>query len=398
MMKICKTLALCAGASAFAWAGLSLADEDAGASNFQAKLRLRAEYDDNIYGNGTRIEKSFKVEVEPELVYNMNLQQTYIGFRFRPSFVYWEDRPSDDTDLHLDFDVDLVHNFSPRSSLTLKESLLYADLPQLMDRGAIVQQKDTYLYNRFNADYSHLLSQQTKASVGGRYTILRYDDNDVSENEDYDIFAAGVSVRHQLSMASTISGEARFEGVTYDGLDRDSDSIYAGLGLDQMFGPDLIGSIRGGVQNKEFSADEIDSATEPYIDASVTLLSPSHRTRVTAGAGFSMFEADVLPYASQDRTLVFLNAAHDLTKRITLHAGASYQESSYDGAESADQATTASDGTEEVVMLSGRGSYKLNSSSWLEANVQYYDVSSDIREEYDRLRFSIGWRSTLFSQ
>jgi hypothetical protein len=395
MTKICKSIALCLGASAFAWAGLTFADDDAAGRNFQAKLRLRVEYDDNIYGNGVIIEKSMKVEVEPEFIYNLNLPQSYLGFRVRPSIVYWEDRPSDDLDFHVDFDVDFNHNFSPRATLTLKESLLYAELPELMESGAMVQQKDTYLYNRLNADFSYMMARQTKASVAGRYTILRYDDNDVAKNEDYDIYAAGLSLSHQISMATTISGEARYESITYDGADRDADSVYLGAGVDQMFGPDLIGNIRGGIQNKEFSADGVDSATEPYVDASITALTPSHRTRVTLGVGYSMFEADVYPYASQDRALVFVSAAHDLTARVTLYASGSYQESSYNGSESVDQTIASDDGTEEIVQVSGRGSYKLNASNWLEANIQYMDVSSDIREDYDRLRVSIGWRTSL---
>jgi len=395
MTKICKTLALCVGTAAFAWAGLSLADDDAGGRNFQAKLLLRGEYDDNVYGNGVDVQKSFKVEVEPELIYNVNLPQTYVGLRLRPSFVYWEDRPSDDTDFHASFDVDVNHNFSPRSTLTLKNSFVYAELPEMMDRGVIVQQKESYLYNLFNADFSHMIARQTKLSVGGRYTILRYDDNDVAKNEDYDIYSAGVSVRHQLSMATTVSGDGRYESVVYDGADRDSDSIYLGLGVEQMFGPDLIGSLRGGVQNKSFSADGVDSATQPYVDASLTVLTPSHRTRVTAGVGYSMFEADVFPYASQDRTLLFISGAHDLTARITLFASGSYQDSSYDGSESVDQTVATKDGSEEIVQLSGRGTYKVNNRNWLEAGVQYLDVSSDLREDYDRLRVSVGWRTTL---
>lgn len=395
MTKIYKSLALIVSASAFAWAGLTMADEDMRGQNFQAKLRLRAEYDDNIYGNGVVKEESFKIDGDVELIYNMNFERSFVGFRYRPSFVYWADRPSDDFDLHHNLNVDVTHSFNTRATLALKESLLYAELPELIDNGATVQQKDTYLYNLINGDFGYQISRQTKASVAARHTLLRYDDNDVAENEDYDIYAGGVSLRHQLSMATTLAGDLRFESITYDGVDRDSESIYVGVGVDQMFGPDLIGNIRGGVQNKEFSADGLDSATEPYVDASITVLTPSHRTRLTAGVGYSLFEADVFPYASQDRLLFFVNAGHDLTARIALYASASYQESSYNGDQSVDTTVASEDGDEEIVQLSARGTYKINNSNWLEAGINYLDLSSDLREEFDRTRVSMGWRTTL---
>ena len=69
-----------------------------GAKPFQVNNRLRFEYDDNIYQSENDKESSFKIIEELEFLVNFNLQNTYIGVRYRPSYVWWDERPSDSTD------------------------------------------------------------------------------------------------------------------------------------------------------------------------------------------------------------------------------------------------------------------------------------------------------------
>ncbi|MCB1100812.1 MAG: outer membrane beta-barrel protein, partial [Kiritimatiellae bacterium] len=172
----------------------------------------------------------------------------------------------------------------------------------------------------------------------------------------------------------------------------DSSSQYVGLNLEQTFSPTLLGSLRAGYQNKSFDADEISDESSPYFDAKLTMVA-SKATRISAGIGYSMFEADVYPFTSQDRTLASLSVAHDITARFALYVTGSYQLSEYSGNQSLDQ--TASDGEEEILQASARLAYMINRSNWIELGYQYLDLSSDFREEFDRNRVSIGWRTNL---
>lgn len=394
MKRILNTIMLSLGASVMAWAGLGFADEENRGKDFQLKNRIRFEYDDNIYERADHKSGSFKIEDELELIYNMNFEQSYVGLRYRPSFVWWADRPSDSTDLHHGLDLDLSHNFTPRLTLSVKEIFLYAQQPQLMDRGVTISENDNYIYNRANADISYLLRPQTKLELGGRYTLLRYDNNKVSKLEDYDIYAGGASLRHQMSADTALSGEARVENITYTGPNRDSSSEYIGGGLEHTFNPAFLGNIRAGLQHKDFSASSLDAKNQPYIDGALTYL-PSPRTRLSAGAGYSMFESDVYPYANQDRTLVYASAAHDLTASVTLFLTGSYQESAYSGDQSIDKTLKSKDGTEEIVQISASAIYKISRNNWLEAGYQYINLNSDVRSDFDRNRVSVGWRTTL---
>jgi hypothetical protein len=387
-LKLCLALLVAAG-SVTVWA----ASEDGGRS-YQIKNRLRVEYDDNIYETDQDKTDSFKIIEEIEFIAAISLDQTFISVRYRPTYVYWDEREPDDDDLHHDFDFTLSHNFSERVSLSLKDTLRIAENPQAIDRGTVVREEDDFTYNLADGVLSFVLRPQTRLEVGGRYTLLRYDDEDVSDRDDYDIYAGGLTLRHQLVPTTAILGEYRHEAteyVTTDVEDRSAASDFIGLGVEQIFTPNLLGNLRGGYQNKSFEDDAIDDESQPYVDASITFL-PSPRTRLTGGLGYSMFEADVADYANQNRTLAFLSLAHDLTARVSLFLGGSYGLSEYE----ADQAVTAAeDGDEEVTQLSARASYKVNRNNWLEVGWIYLNLDSDLRENYDRNRFDLGWRVDL---
>jgi hypothetical protein len=366
--------------------------------SFQIKNRLRVGWDNNVYEEAREEDRdeSYKIIEELELLLNMNMEQTFFGLRYRPTFLWWSDRDPDDTDFHHEVDLVLAHNFTPRVSLNAKNTLRIAELPELIDRGTVVRENDDYTYNLADAVLGYRFSEATRLELGGRYTILRYDNDEVAVTDDYDITAAGITLRHQLQPETALSADVRVERTEYVDLEnRGSDSIFYGGGLEQIFSPNLVGSARAGAQIKSFEDSRIEDETNPYGDVSLTYL-PSPKTRITLGAGYSMFEADVYPFASQDRLLSFLTFAHDLTARVQLFLATSYQLSEY----SKDQAIrdpnlSGIDGDEEVFQASGRLSYMLNRRNYLELSVQYLDFSSDLREEFDRTRVEVGWRTQL---
>lgn len=394
-----KTVAMVAGASVMTWAGIAVAAEtgetDARNRDFQFKLRLRAEYDDNIYERNKDQTDSFKFIVDPEATFNAHFTRSTLALRYRPSYTYWTDREGNDSDLHHEIALDAGLEATPRLSLGLKESFIYAEQPELMERGVVITEQDSYMYNRLNGDATYRLSASSRVDLGARHTLLRYEQNDVANLEDYDIFALGATYRRNAGADTTWLGEARYETISYDGPDRGSDSFYAGPGVEHAFSKDLLTTVRGGVQGKTFNSDGIDDQVSPYVDGSFTYL-PSPKTRLTAGGGYSMFEADVYPYANQERLLAYISASHDLTARISLFLSGSYQMSDYSGDQSVDTTAQSGDGTENVVQIAARASYKLNRSNWLEANYQYMNLDSDLREDFDRNRVSVGWRTTLY--
>lgn len=373
---------------------LMAAEAGSGGNWLSVGNRLRLEYDDNVYEDKTDKQDSFKIIEEIELGATFNFEPTFITLRYRPSFTYWTDREPDDTDLHHDFDLVINHTVSPRLSMGLKNTFRDAEVTEEISRGTTVREEGDYIYNVTDANVDYRLLPRTYMLVGGRYTTLQYDEDAVADTEDYDIWSAGLTLRQNITELTRLMADYRFESTDYKNEDdRGSESDYIGLGIEHVLGASFVGVVRGGYQNKDFNSESIEDADEPYFDATLTyILSP--RTRFSAGGGFSMFEADVYPFASQDRTVFFASVAHDLTARISTYISGSYQLSEYDPSQklSTIEVPDSFSGDEEVLQGSVRLAYQLNARNSLELNYQYVDLTSDLREDYDRNRVSLGWR------
>ena len=372
--------------------------------------RLRIGYDDNVYqageatlpdGSTVQHEEtdSFRILNEIELLLNLNLQRTYLGLRYRPTLAWFSDRDEDDTDFWHDLDLNFIQKFTPALVLSFSDTLRYSQLPELQDDNFVVRQDDDNYYNSALATLSYNIRPETRLDVSGRHILLRYTEDD-HENDNYYSVVGGLTLRQQLASRTTLLGDLRYQTLVYDEADaaynRDANSVFAGLGAEQTFNPKMIGSLRAGVEQRQYDNDDYGDDTQPYGELSVTFL-PSPATRITGSASYSIYESDVSTFLSQNRTYLSLSFAHDFTAKLSFYASGAYAINEYD----ADNSLTdgAVDADETTILLSARLSYRINRINWIETGVQYVELDSDIvnRESYDRLRWDvIGWKIQLF--
>ena len=372
-------------------------------SPFHLNNRLRLGYDDNIYqsdGSEGRPdqESSFRIIEELEMLVNLNLERTYLGLRYRPSLIWYENRDTEDTDLLNDLDLNFSHNFTPSLVLAISDSLRSGQLPELQNEGFVVRQEDDNIYNSALATLSYNLRPETRIDVSGRHILLQYDD-EVNDNNNYYSVVGGLTLRQQLASLTTVMLDGRYQSLVYgdatEDNNRDAETLYAGAGLEQTFSPQLLGTLRAGVENRMYDDDTFDDETQPYGEVSMTFL-PSPKTRITGAASYSIYESDVERYMSQDRTYLSLSLAHDFTAKWSFYVSGAYTLSGYE----ADYALDAGleDADEESFLVSARVTYRVNRINWLEAGWQYVELDSDVanRVSYDRNRFDVGWKIQLF--
>lgn len=385
-MRICNlgcvaVVLLAIGLPYGAWAGPQ-------AKNWQVVNRLRLEYDDNVNETETDEQDSFKIIEQVNLSYNFNLEQTFLSLRYEPSFTWWSDREDDSTDLHHSFDGVLNHSFSRRVSISLKNTFRFAERPEVVERGTVTRENNDFIYNAALAALSYLMNQSTRLEAAGRSVILRYDEDDVAERNDYDILVGGLTVYRTLQPTTALLGEFRYEQLEYEDDERNSDTLYAGLGLEHTFNPQFLGSLRAGYQGRDFDQTASGSNDTPYVDATATLI-PTARTRLTFGGSFAQVEADIFPYASTERVRLFASLAHDFTAKITGYLTGAYSEFSYDGEDT--PRGDLPDGDEDLIQFGARATYEVDRRNFLEAGWQLVDSSSDLRNDFTRNRVSIGW-------
>ena len=371
--------------------------------------RLRLGYDDNVYQAGEATASdgstvthdktdSFRVVEELEMLVNLNLQRTYLGLRYRPSFIWYSDRDDDDTDFLHDVDLNFVQKITPALALSISDTLRASQLPELQDENYVVRANDDNYYNSALATLSYNVRPETRLDLSGRYILLRYTE-DANENDNYYSAVGGLTLRQQLASRTTLMGDLRYQTVVYDeaeeAFNRDANSMFAGLGVEQTFNPKLLGSLRAGVEQRMYDNEAVDDNTQPYGELSMTFL-PTPATRITGAASYSIYESDVASYLSQNRTYLSLSFAHDFTTKLNFYLSGAYSLNQYE----ADYAleTGAVDADENSYLVSARLAYRINRINWLEVGYQFIKLDSDLanRESYDRNRFDIGWKIQLF--
>ncbi|NCA82514.1 MAG: hypothetical protein EOM72_07165 [Opitutae bacterium] len=368
--------------------------------------RIRLGFDDNIYQSddlpelGRTPQDSFRVIEEIELLVNLNLERTYLGLRYRPSLIWYDKREPSSTDFLNDLDVNFIHNFSPSLALSLSDTLRSGELPELQDGNYIVREKDDNYYNSAMATLSYSLRPETRVDLSGRYITLVYDsDSPAKDNNDYYSVVGGLTLRQQLASRTTVMGDLRFQTLTYNEANvdnnRDAETVFAGVGLEQTFSPQMLGSLRSGVESRAYDNALYNDNTAPYVEASMTFL-PTPATRITGAASYTIYESDVDRYLSQNRTYLSLSAAHDFSAKLSFYVSGAYTLNAYEQDYALDEGL--GDADEKSFLLSARLAYRVNRINWLEAGWQYVQLDSDVtnRESYQRNRFDIGWKIQLF--
>lgn len=361
-----------------------------GVDNLDISNRLRVEYDDNIRSTTDNKQDSLKVIERLNLDWGVRSEQTVLNLAYRPTFLYWADRDDDETDLHHSFDGSIRHTVSSRLSVNIDDTLRLTERPELIDRGSVIRQENDFSYNSLRGSLNYSLREATQAQLVGRHNRLAYEDDDVAARKDYEITVGGVTLRHVYNPSTTVSANLRTEALGYSNSSRDSDTVYLGAGASHRLSDILSSSVNAGYQSRDFDNAYRDSNDAPYGEASLTF-SPTPQTQVSTGVSHSQYEADVFPYASRERTRVHASLAHAFTGRITGFLTLAHSENIYNGMEVPAGFPPIPDGEEETKQVSARVTYNLNQTNRLDAGWQFTDLSSDLRQEFERNRLHVGW-------
>lgn len=380
---------------------------------------LRLEYDDNIYQRAEDETDSFKLMDTLALSLDRTGQHAFLSLRYAATYVRWFDRPSDEDDLHHTADIVFNYTFSPRLFLGIKETFLKQDLGELQENGVVIRDDNDYIYNTLSGTLTAKITESALLDMSARYELLRYSEDLLGEREDYDQYVGGLTLRSLLEKSSSVFLDLRAEQIDYKDAgvlqpaqiempgaersapvyrvpDRSSNTYSAGVGIEKMFSPNLLGSLRGGYMYKEYDAANTDNDAAPYGEATVTLV-PSPSTRITVGAGYSLYQSALTSYANQERTTLTLSLGHDITSRISLYLASAYIHSDYaaeSSVSSVDEAVVE-DGSEDAVTFSARATYRINRMNDIEAGWNFINLDSDLRTEYDRNRYSVAWKVRL---
>lgn len=379
---------------------------------------LRGWYDDNYALLEDNREGSWGFTVAPSVSLNLPLEQTLITASYTYSLLYYqdrEDRGEDPIDQMHQFDLSVLHAFSERYLLEVRDSFVIAQEPSIIEGGSVDRTDGDNIRNigsiRLNVELTRLVS----LVLGYRNLYVNYEqDNgnfvDPSRTGLLDRLDHLISADVRWQMARQTVGVVGYQfgivnytgdediatnavsGFVYKSDDRDSYSHYAYVGADHNFTPKLTGSMRVGVQYTDYYNNEPDATDSwgPYIESRLSY-NYSARGYAMLGTRHSRNATDVVaPDSSgeitmdQATTAIFANVSHQITPKLRGTVGGNLQFSTFNDGQ-------YNDDTDTFYGVDVNLTYSFNQHFSAECGYMFDGLESDIKDRgYDRNRVYIG--------
>ncbi len=363
-------------------------------------VRSGGVFTDNRDGLKSNKESNFDFILEPRADYRLrNGERTMLDLAVLP-MLKWHSNPrtdaeggaQNDTELFGTAAIELMHQLSPRVTLSLGDAITYNDDPQINNGGANVRSSYSHIWNTAHGGVDADLSETLATGVKASYALKRYTDSLVAEDEDEDILTGEAYLKYKMGSGYNLLGLVGASDFKNKSTvrKRGSQVISAGVGVDKVFSPDYIGKLRGGYQHGEYDDATLDSIDTPNGSAELTLRAAS-ATRFRVGASYGLYAPYVRPYSIQTLTAISGAVDHDvLPNRLTLTLNAQYGSGDYK-----EEGATLPGGTDDMVMVGVSATYRLNRIWSLSGGYDYENWDSDVRESFDRHTVSFNVKAEM---
>lgn len=383
---------------------------------FVPSIKLRWEYDDNIYTTtaaeeanfGVDPEESWKFYIEPKIDVHWLTTASYFGVSYQFSFIWYENR-EDDSDLAHDVNLDVRHSFSPSVEVILQDIFRSTEEPQVAEdivtaggiRTIPLQRNGDYDYNRLTAGLN--LKTGSRLWWNWSYTNLWVDFDEPEVVADamgvrpgasyyFDRMShiGAVKAQYLATPQSKVNLGVIFTDTEYDSaaLMKDSISWIVYGGLDQNLTKTCVGSVLVGWENRDY--DDIDLTNDsPFVDLSLaSALGKRGNGRI--GYRFAMDETDQASYAFEELHTLYAGLNAYLAAWTSLHFNTSYEMGSYDSGDVVG-GRASGDRDEDVWLLALVLRQHVTKDIYVEAGYRRTDVDSDFAgSDYDRNRYFVG--------
>ena len=328
---------------------------------------LRGFYDDN-YAVAHDKTGSFGFELTPSVSANVALQQTDIGVKYTFGMYYYLQRAQNGI-TPLDYthqgDLWVDHAFNERFKVTIADTVVSAQDPQLVQGGAVVRTDGNNIVNHATVTLNSEWTRQFSTATHYGNNLVVYSDS--STNSAASPSNAALLNRMEQNIGTDFQWHFQPETIGFIGYNyswvhytagkpisappatpitlysdaRDSRTHYGYVGLSDVFSPNLSGQARVGVSLTDTFNDPIsDQKTlAPYADISLTY---TYMPGCYVQAGFTQDQnaTDVVAPSSsgqltqyQQSSTVYATWNHQITTKLSGSLVSQYQYSTFkDGA------------------------------------------------------------------
>lgn len=363
-------------------------------------LALREGYDDNIFTTKTNTQSSATTTIEPQLLLNIPMEQTFLGLRYRYGAVYYADRSGNQVDQYHTVDLLFSHTFTPRLVLDVQDEFRFGVEPELVsvqnNVESVTRRRGDFLFNNLTGKLGYNLTRRWTMSVGGGWEYWRFDDSNEATTNDRDSYDATVSAVYAIDPRTTIGGNYRYEQVDYTAATNDvrnSHSHIAFVSVARRFNPKLTLQVFGGAELREFSGGT--QETSPVANIEMTYdYGPANAA--TAGFRYELSTTEVGSFRNIQAEVFYVRAVHRITPKLRVEGNVSYVYSTF---QNPTTILTPAPDTEYRLYFELDVTYDF--TRWCHVDLSYIldKVDSNLPVEiadqsFDRNRVSLGLRMT----
>ncbi len=362
-------------------------------SPMSLSVRAAAEYDDNRDAVESNREDTFNYILEPRAAFTYDFAATYLDFYYMPQLLWSSNARDDqnDTEVYHELGINARHELTPTVALRANNRFSRTDDPRATEGGITVRERATFYMIALNVGMDAELMPLTLLSVDGRSEIKRYDKS-IWKNYEEDRHGASLRLRREMGMMMNVVTTLRYtQSKFYGDFDRGAEYLYAGLGLEKTFSPNLAGYLHLG-WNRADHNELAGSKNEPAGSARL-IVSPSPDTSLSLAAQYELSDSDALTYSTQERTSFAVTLDHRFTPQLSSALRVEHTLGKYKGQTSINPA--ARDGDDDMTAVHVRGVYHILRNLDLEVGYLFEDWDSDIREQFTRNKYTVAVRASL---
>lgn len=440
-----KRIVTTVGVAALGVAVIQNSNAQDGAKAWTASAALRGFYDDNIGTVHNNKTESFGFSVSPSLAYELPLEQTSLSFIYTYAFLYFDKAhpgfEGHDSQTHT-IAASLTHSFNERTTASLRDSFVVGQEPDQLGGAEAVatpqRLNGNNIRNYAAAQVNHQITRLLGVEVGYNNSLFDYDNHASGTNYFHTATKAGttnastallgnrssysgqldrmehsvhVDARWTLSQSTVAlvgyqfglgcytgdevvgglnSTNSNVSDIVIRSSNRDYRSHYGYVGLEHVFGPDLTGSVRGGVRYTDhYRALEDDSQVAPYVQARLQYtyakdcnLAVGVTHDRSATDSFTIKGSSIT--TDSDTTVAFASLTHAITPNLSGSLIGTFQDNNFNGG-------TLDGDSEQFYTVGVSLSYQITRNIAATASYNYDHLASDqVLRSYDRNRVFIG--------